>query len=100
MDPAEAERLKQALSTQGILMEQQDATLAKVLGSLQQLTSRVNRLNSGFEATVAQQSLGFLSAAIPPPAVPLPSVPQTAHHINLTSRLFPLLDILQDILAT
>lgn len=99
MDPAEAERLKQVLSSQGILLGQQDATLAKVLESLQQLTSRVNRLNSGFEATVALQSLGFLSAVMPPPAVPLPSVPQTAHHINLTSRLFPLLDILLDILS-
>lgn len=37
MDPAEAERLKQALTSQGALIGQHDATPVKVLETLQQL---------------------------------------------------------------
>lgn len=43
----------QELALQGILNGQYDG---KVIESLQQLTNRVNQLNSSFEAIMAQQS--------------------------------------------
>lgn len=49
MDPAEADRMKQALSSQGALIGQHDATPVKVLETFEQLTSSVNRLTSGFK---------------------------------------------------
>lgn len=61
MDPAETERLKQALSSHGVLIGQHEATLVKVRDSLQQVSSSVCHLGlhdyySGFETLLSQRA--------------------------------------------
>lgn len=65
MDPAEAELLKQALSSKGGQIGQLDATLVKVLDTLQQLTINVN---SGFEMLVTQHLTSDIAPTVAPAA--------------------------------
>lgn len=53
MDPAETEWMTQALSSQGVLIGRHCTALVKVMKSLQQLSSSINRLNSAFEVIMA-----------------------------------------------
>lgn len=55
MDTAEAEHLKQPLTSQGALIGQHDGTLLRALEVLQQLMSSVDWLSSSFENLLTQQ---------------------------------------------
>lgn len=76
IDPAETEKIKQVLSSQGVLIGQHGAALVKVMETLQQFAGSVNQLNSGFEAILAQHST-VPPVASSPPAMPALTVSPT-----------------------
>lgn len=82
MEPAEIERLKQALSSQDVLIGQHEATLTKVLESLQQLSSSVNRLSSGFDSLLSQHVTSDTTSA------PVSSVSGSTYSASLVTHSF------------
>ncbi|KAL7382756.1 hypothetical protein ABVT39_027308 [Epinephelus coioides] len=72
MDPAETEHFKQALSSQGTLLGQHDATLGKVMEALQTLSTNVNQISSRMDNVATQLStISFPVSTPPPPAPPV-----------------------------
>ena len=67
MDPAETEQMKQALSSQGALISQHDATLRKVMETLQQLTTSVTQLDGRLDQVATQLSSLTTPGSSPPP---------------------------------
>ena len=87
MDPAETERLKHILATQGVLVGQHDTTLRSVMESLQHLTTSVNQLGGQMENMAAHFSA---TSAAPPSAVAAPvSPPASAAPAPVTPASLP-----------
>ena len=73
MDPAETEQFKHALSNQGALISQHDATLRKVMEARQQLTTSVTQLDGQLDHVATQ-----LTSVMTTDSSPLQSTPPAA----------------------
>lgn len=69
MDPAETERMRQALSNQGTLVGQQETTLSQVLEHLRELTTSVTQL-SGRMDSLTDLFIPSIPSAEPPLTAP------------------------------
>lgn len=70
MDPAETERMRQALSSQGTLVGQHEATLRQVLEHLQELTTSVMQLGGRVDSLTNLLTTSNPSAELPQPPEP------------------------------
>ena len=70
MDPAETEKLKQAISTQGARVGQHEQALQGIMESLHNLTAGVTQLSGRLDQSFTQLNALTASAPAPPPAAP------------------------------
>ncbi|XP_034069007.1 LOW QUALITY PROTEIN: N-acetyllactosaminide beta-1,3-N-acetylglucosaminyltransferase 3-like [Gymnodraco acuticeps] len=82
MDPAETERFKQALSTQGARVGQHEQALQGIMESLHNLTAGVTQLSGRLDQSFTQ--LNALTASAPAPPPPAPDIP-VIHPVNHSS---------------
>ena len=75
MDPAETERFKQALSTQGARVGQHEQALQGIMESLQNLTAGVTQLSGCLDQFSTQLNVLPAPAPAPAPPPPAPNIP-------------------------
>ena len=84
MDPAETERMRQALSNQGTLVGQHETALRQVLEHLRELTTSVTQLNRRMDSLTDLLTPSTPSAEPPPPPQPpepyIPYIPIPARY--------------------
>ena len=79
MDPAEAERLKLAVSCQGALVGQHDQALQEIMDTLHKLTTSVTQLSSRMDEFATHLASVTVPVHAPDPPAPLPAPAQLSH---------------------